>query len=449
MGATFPVRPTCPLFVPSLRLIQLSLGLSLKTSPSLRPSSRPSPSSQPSPPSRSQQPARQQAPRLTAAAPAPQLRQWLRLLPVHLVKAALWGSAGRTLLSITFCEAKCRLGVTFELLQDLQRAARAPVPDWLRRSLIDLHRCVLASAHILGAMPGILLQQALNMPNASAVRAAACRQLRGGDTPSLKSGGRGSNWSERVQWLNKPAVPESQTATLTGGRGNLVWKAEFSPSGAVLALGGSDKMVHIVDATSGEVVTQLVGHTKEIMQLAWNPGSQRLLVSVASGGLRCDAECLLWDVVEGRALQALPLQGSLCSGLDWSRDGRLLGLVIKSQLQVLERDADGVFKLTCCTPAEQRVAFSPKGAPAVATIRSASASGSAKGADDVATNTLVLLDIHATQVKVRFTLQGHQGTINCICWRGKAGESSCISASHAGGSSASAPRQPAVHSSVA
>ena len=83
-------------------------------------------------------------------------RQWLRLLPMQLVRGCLWGGVSRTLLSISFCEAKCRLGVTHELLQDLERAARGGGPDWLGRSLLDLRACVRSAAHILSAMPGIL-----------------------------------------------------------------------------------------------------------------------------------------------------------------------------------------------------------------------------------------------------------------------------------------------------
>jgi hypothetical protein len=33
--------------------------------------------------------------------------------------------------------------------------------------------------------------------------------------------------------------------------------------------------VHVVDAESGEEVTQLVGHTKEILHMVWNPASDR------------------------------------------------------------------------------------------------------------------------------------------------------------------------------
>ena len=65
------------------------------------------------------------------------------------------------------------LGLTHELLQDLGHARAARPPEALRQSLQELRACVRAAAHILAAMPSIMLQQALNMPSSSVVHRAA------------------------------------------------------------------------------------------------------------------------------------------------------------------------------------------------------------------------------------------------------------------------------------
>ena len=61
------------------------------------------------------------------------------------------------------------LGLTHELLQDLGHARAARPPEALRQSLQELRACVRAAAHILAAMPSIMLQQALNMPSSSSI----------------------------------------------------------------------------------------------------------------------------------------------------------------------------------------------------------------------------------------------------------------------------------------
>ena len=104
--------------------------------------------------------------------------------------------------------------------------------------------------------------------SAPAAGASASPQQRARAGGSAGSAGRAGVW---VEWLNKPKASEPQIATLTGGGGNLVWQAEYAPSGRLLAVAGSDCGVYVLDGESGEEKAVLVGHTKEVLQLVWNP----------------------------------------------------------------------------------------------------------------------------------------------------------------------------------
>ncbi len=74
-----------------------------------------------------------------------------------------------------------------------------------------------------------------------------------------------------------------------------VLAATFSPDGALIATGGSDRMVHLWDASRGAEVAVLAGHRGLVNALAFSPDGATL-VSTSS-----DHTAMVWDVKENRA----------------------------------------------------------------------------------------------------------------------------------------------------
>ena len=73
----------------------------------------------------------------------------------------------------------------------------------------------------------------------------------------------------------------------------------FSPDGALIALGSSDKTVKLWDTVSGRVLRTLQGHSSAVRSLAFSPDGA-LIVSGSS-----DKTIKLWDAASGRELRTL------------------------------------------------------------------------------------------------------------------------------------------------
>ena len=131
-----------------------------------------------------------------------------------------------------------------------------------------VHRAAAAAAAAAAEAETEAAAVARSAPAAGASASPQQRARAGGSAGSAGRAGRAGVW---VEWLNKPKASEPQIATLTGGGGNLVWQAEYAPSGRLLAVAGSDCGVYVLDGESGEEKAVLVGHTKEVLQLVWNP----------------------------------------------------------------------------------------------------------------------------------------------------------------------------------
>ena len=68
----------------------------------------------------------------------------------------------------------------------------------------------------------------------------------------------------------------------------------WSPDGSQLASASNDKTVRIWDASTGQEVSQLQGHSSDVRSVAWSPdGSQ--LASASEDETVC-----IWDLVRVR-----------------------------------------------------------------------------------------------------------------------------------------------------
>jgi WD40 repeat protein len=90
----------------------------------------------------------------------------------------------------------------------------------------------------------------------------------------------------------------------------------FSPDGKLIAVGGQDNTVRLVDARTGKEVRRLIGHGGEVGPVVFTSDSKRLL----SGSE--DRTICLWDVQSGKELCRLRGHTQRVWSIVCSRDGR-------------------------------------------------------------------------------------------------------------------------------
>ena len=131
----------------------------------------------------------------------------------------------------------------------------------------------------------------------------------------------------------------------------------FSRNGRMLATGGADKIIYLLDPTTGKELGRLIGHEKEVYRLAFSPDGRKLISVSPDDSLR------LWDVTEGRLLRVLDSKHGLSKTAAFSPDGKTLASGHGDGTLVLWDAASG--KELRCWPGHnfvvQSVEFSPDG----------------------------------------------------------------------------------------
>jgi WD40 repeat protein len=99
----------------------------------------------------------------------------------------------------------------------------------------------------------------------------------------------------------------------------------WSPDSTRLVIGGgSDEMglvtnpVYVYDASSGEELLNVFGHTSRFLESGWSPDGKRIV----SGST--DDTTRIWDAQTGAELLTLPTPGDWYVIPDWSPDGKYL-----------------------------------------------------------------------------------------------------------------------------
>ena len=93
---------------------------------------------------------------------------------------------------------------------------------------------------------------------------------------------------------------------------------KWSPSGQLLASGGSDNVVYVWDTRSTETrwLHKLEDHNATVRAIAWNPLKRHFL---ASGGGLGDHYIRLWDARSGTPHENAVDTGAEVCGLFWSQ----------------------------------------------------------------------------------------------------------------------------------
>lgn len=92
----------------------------------------------------------------------------------------------------------------------------------------------------------------------------------------------------------------------------------YSPDGRLLASGGLDNAIALWDASTGDLIRRLEGHTSAIRSLAFAPDGKHLL----SGSTKDDRRILLWDVDSGAILKTFTGMQDAITGIAVRPDGR-------------------------------------------------------------------------------------------------------------------------------
>lgn len=106
---------------------------------------------------------------------------------------------------------------------------------------------------------------------------------------------------------------------------NAVWALAFSPDSKLLAIGGADAQVYLVNPADGKIVRPIPGHTSSVTALAFHP-SGTLLVSASK-----DRTVRLWNPANGQAIKALEGHGAWVQGLTFLAQGTRLASVSADQ----------------------------------------------------------------------------------------------------------------------
>jgi WD40 repeat protein/tRNA A-37 threonylcarbamoyl transferase component Bud32 len=184
-------------------------------------------------------------------------------------------------------------------------------------------------------------------------------ELRGWEWHFLNHRGRGEPRTIRVGTQGEGRIVAGNFAPgeVPLNEGALVRAVAISPDGSLVASGRARSAVTIFDTATGERRAALLGHTGQVMAVAFSPDGVRL--ASVSGTPARKGEIKVWDVESGEELWSAP--GSQAC-VAFSPDGRLVAAGAGKTVRVWNA-ALGVrqFVLTGSAGGVVAVAFSPDG----------------------------------------------------------------------------------------
>jgi WD40 repeat protein/serine/threonine protein kinase len=175
----------------------------------------------------------------------------------------------------------------------------------------------------------------------------AAQVPRGGDTTDL----RGFEWHYWQRMANRELL------TLRGNPGVVCWGVSFSPDGRRLASAHGNHTVRVWDASTGQELLMLRGHTNAVDAVSFSPDGRRL----ASASF--DQTVRVWDATTGQELRTLTRHTSVIRGVSFSPDGRRLASVSDDQTVRVWDASTGQELLTLKGHTDRvwGVSFSPNG----------------------------------------------------------------------------------------
>jgi len=226
-------------------------------------------------------------------------------LPHQRTRASDWTGLEHILCDLKFIEAKAAAMMIYGLVADYNTAIKTkgfPANTDMR----EFAQFVSSQSHIIGVIPAITFQQAINEPDSTPPARIAAEILAAGQERRLF-----------FQRINKPQAISACLMTLTG-HDYYVTACAFSPDGSRI-LSKSIKTLKIWDTITGKEFATLTGHRDFINACAFSPDGTNIVSASDDGILK------IWDVATGKEKATLTgHNGYSVKACAFSPDGLLL-----------------------------------------------------------------------------------------------------------------------------
>ena len=116
-------------------------------------------------------------------------------------------------------------------------------------------------------------------------------------------------------------VYSTQTGELLhelGGHRDVLYAAEFSPDGKLIATAGYDRQIRLWDSQSGEMLRMMAGHNGAVYDLAFSPDGKVIVSGCA------DETVKVWNVATGQRLDTLSQPEGEVLAVGVSHDGKYI-----------------------------------------------------------------------------------------------------------------------------
>jgi hypothetical protein len=122
----------------------------------------------------------------------------------------------------------------------------------------------------------------------------------------------------RLYFIPSSGIASGKPEFTVAAHKDTILDLAWSPDGKILATGGYDRLIKLLDAKTGQELRTLRDHSDAVYGLAFNPDG-RLLASAAA-----DRAVKVWEVTTGKRLYTLGEATDWVYGVAWSPDGRQL-----------------------------------------------------------------------------------------------------------------------------
>ncbi len=218
---------------------------------------------------------------------------------------------------LSFVEAKCVAGMTYDLMEDYERAIESfPEVDLFQ----DFGRLIRSDSHILARYPELVFQQAANCFDDAAPAVVSARMISSGEEKRP--------W---WRWINKEKRETSQVMTLTGHTSS-VYSCAFSTDGKRIASAGWDG-IRIWDSGTGEQYDPHPVTRERASYLCFTDAGLWMVRKDTHGALQADLlEEQTWRILNHWLLPATDVHSRIAI----SPDNRFLALVAGSEITIFD-----------------------------------------------------------------------------------------------------------------
>ncbi|KAL8176473.1 UNVERIFIED_CONTAM: hypothetical protein K2H54_035247 [Gekko kuhli] len=300
----------------------------------------------------------------------------LTALPYHLVQSGCLDILTALLTDLRVINAHVRLGL-LPSLSEAYAFYEGAVGSEHDETVDSFHAFLQKNIDLISQNPWLLLQQAANEPDSSALCSQAQAELCGNGRHFLK-------------WINKPQEAQ-ENMSLVLPLPATPSSASVSPSGSLAAVGTVEGTLHLLDMKTGQELKSLLSNCDGISACVFLSET-----SVCLGTF--DGQLELWSVREGCRLMGMEAHKAQISDCCINSDLRLLATVsLDGYIKLWESVQGHMIRERDCSHPLNCAAFHPAG-------QLVAAGGWNR--------TVTVLDVN--DMSVVSELKGHDASIRCI-----------------------------------